>query len=210
MDYIILGLIICFCLIMGYSRTPLILLISGCFRYNISIVNEEQGAIRYSRNFLCFFIMAFFALLVTRQTSLLSPLPALLLGMSEPLVFVTCFAVLTGYFLIKTVLLKIIGWTIDAPSFMYFLGKTGQDYFILTGLTVIGLYAVINLFNNKVHDLILSTVVIIAAIGYLLYTIRCIRIFISARYSLFFWILYLCTLELVPFAILLHFVVQIK
>ncbi len=210
MDYIILGLIICFCLIMGYSRTPLILLISGCFRYNISIENEEQGVIRYSRNFLCFFIMAFFALFVTRQTSLLSPLPAPLLGMSEPLVFVTCFAVLTGYFLIKTVLLKIIGWTIDAPSFMYFLGKTGQDYFILTGLTVIGLYAVINLFNNKVHDLILSTVVIIAAIGYLLYTIRCIRIFISARYSLFFWILYLCTLELVPFAILLHFVVQIK
>ena len=154
--------------------------------------------------------MAFFALLVTRQTSLLSPLPALLLGMSEPLVFVTCFAVFTGYFLIQTVLLKIIGWTIDAPSFMYFLGKTGQDYFILTGLTVIGLYAVINLFNNKVHDLILYTVVIIAAIGYLLYTIRCIRIFISARYSLFFWILYLCTLELVPFAILLHFVVQIK
>lgn len=195
---------------MGYSRTPLILLISGCFRYNISIENDEQGAIRYSRNFLCFFIIAFFALFITRQTSFLSPLPAPLLGMSEPVVFVTCFAVLAGYFIMKTVLLKIIGWTIDAPSFMYFLGKTGQDYFILTGLAVIGLYAIINLFGDKARDMILIAVVITAITGYLLYAIRCIRIFISARYSLFFWILYLCALELMPFAVLLHFVVRIK
>jgi hypothetical protein len=50
---------------------------------------------------------------------------------------------------------------------------------------------------------------VIISVGSIIYALRCIRIFLAAGYSLFFWILYLCTLELVPFGVLIHYVAGI-
>ena len=209
MDYIVLGLVVSFCFILIYTRAPLALLLTGCFRYNISTENEEQGNIRFSRNILCFFIMAVVSFLIAFHSRLLSPLPVPLQGLPRPLVFGTVMGVFCIWFLFKVLIIRIIGWTIDAPGFMNFLGRTGQDFCILTGFVFIPFLVLLGSLNNLSGSALLITAAVIAVAGYSIYALRCIRIFLAAGYSLFVWILYLCTLELVPLGVLIHYVAGI-
>ena len=209
MDYIVLALIVCFCFILIYTRAPLTLLLTGCFRYNISIENEEQGNIRFSRNFLCFFIMAVFSFFIAYHEHLLSPLPLPLRGLPGPLVFLSLTGVFCVFFLFKVILLRIIGWTIDSPAFINFLGRTGQDFCILSGLIFIPFLILFSWIGGPSGYGAPIAAAVIASAGYLIYALRCIRLFLSAGFSLFFWILYLCTLELVPFGVLIHYVAGI-
>ncbi len=209
MDYIVLGLVVCFCFILIYTRAPLALLLTGCFRYNISTENEEQGNIRFSRNILCFFVMAVISFFISFHNQLLLPLPLPLKGLSGPLVFVTIMGIFCIWFLFKVLIIRTIGWTIDAPAFMNFLGRTGQDFCILTGFVFIPFLVLFGSFNGLTGKAVIITAAVIISVGSIIYALRCIRIFLAAGYSLFFWILYLCTLELVPFGVLIHYVAGI-
>ncbi|MFA5443384.1 MAG: DUF4271 domain-containing protein [Bacteroidales bacterium] len=209
MDYIVLGLVVSFCFILIYTRAPLALLLTGCFRYNISAENEEQENIRFSRNILCFFIMAVFSFFISFHDQLLIPLPFPLQGLSGPLLFGIVMGIFCIWFLFKVLIIRIIGWTIDAPAFMNFLGRTGQDFCILTGFVFIPFLVLFSSYNGLSGKAVIITAAVIIAAGYLIYALRCIRIFLAAGYSLFFWILYLCTLELVPFGVLIHYVAGI-
>ena len=209
MDYIVLGLVVCFCFIFIYTRAPLALLLTGCFRYNISTENEEQGNIRFSRNILCFFVMAVISFFISFHNQLLLPLPLPLQGLSGPLIFIAIMGIFCIWFLFKVLIIKIIGWTIDAPAFMNFLGRTGQDFCILTGFVFIPFLVLFGSFNGLTGKAVIITAAVIISIGYIIYALRCIRIFLAAGYSLFFWILYLCTLELVPLGVLIHYVAGI-
>ena len=92
---------------------------------------------------------------------------------------------------------------------MNFLGRTGQDFCILTGFVFIPFLVLLGSLNNLSGSALLITAAVIAVAGYSIYALRCIRIFLAAGYSLFFWILYLCTLELVPLGVLIHYVAGI-
>ncbi|HHV03716.1 MAG: DUF4271 domain-containing protein [Bacteroidales bacterium] len=209
MDYIVLGLIVSFCFILIFTRAPLTRLLTGCFRYNISIENEDQGNIRFSRFFLCFFILAVISFFIASHDRLLSPRPFALTGMSKPFVFMAVLGTFCIWVLFKMILLRIIGWTIDSSAFMNFLGRTGQDYCILTGLAFIPFLVLFHILGKPSGNTILLAAAVLSAAGYLIYALRCIRIFLSAGYSLFFWILYLCTFELVPFGVLIHYLAGI-
>jgi len=209
MDYIVLGLVVCFCFILIYTRAPLAMLLTGCFRYNISTENEEQGNIRFSRNILCFFIMAVFSFFISFHDHLLTPLPVPLQGLSSPLVFGIVMILFCAWFVFKVLITRVIGWTIDAPAFMNFLGRTGQDFCILTGLVFIPFLVVFGSLNGLSGKAVIIAAAVIISAGYIIYALRCIRIFLAAGYSVFFWILYLCTLELVPFGVLIHYVAGI-
>jgi len=114
-----------------------------------------------------------------------------------------------AWFVFKVLITRIIGWTIDAPAFMNFLGRTGQDFCILSGFVFIPFLVVFGSLDGFSGKTILVTAAVILAAAYIIYALRCIRIFLAADYSLFFWILYLCTLELVPFGVLIHYVAGI-
>ncbi|HPV87677.1 MAG TPA: DUF4271 domain-containing protein [Bacteroidales bacterium] len=209
MDYIVLGLVVSFCFILIFTRAPLTMLLTGCFRYNISIENEDQENIRFSRLVLCFFTMTVISFFFASHDRLLSPLPFNLTGMSKPLVFLSVLGVLCAWILFKIILLKIIGWTIDSPAFMNFLGRTGRDYCILTGFAFIPFLVLFHILGDPSGAAILVVAAVLTVSGYLLYVLRCIRIFLSAGYSLFFWILYLCTFEVIPCGVLIHYVMGI-
>ena len=210
MDFIILGLIVSFCLILFYIRAPLALLLTGCLRYNISRDNEEQDNLRFSRFFLFFFILALTSFFIAFHDKLLSPLPFFLKGMSKTLVFLCVLAFLVALFLSRTILLKIIGWTIDSPAFTNFLNRTAQDFCILTGFVFIPVLLFISILGNPSGNGVIIAAGVAATAGYIIYAYRCARIFLSAGFSLFFWILYLCTFELVHFGVIIQFVAAIK
>lgn len=209
MDFIILGLIVCFCFILFYVRAPLILLLTGCFRYNISIENEEQGNLPISRFFLFFFFLALVSFFIAFHDKLLSPLPLFLRGMSKPMVFLCLLAIFLALFLARTILLKIIGWTIDSPGFTNILTRTAQDFCVLTGFVFIPFILLFSTLGNFSGNALIIAAGVVATAGYVIYVYRCVRIFLSAGYSLIFWILYLCTLELVPLGVIFQFVAGI-
>ncbi|HPJ82673.1 MAG: DUF4271 domain-containing protein [Bacteroidales bacterium] len=209
MDYIILGLIVCFCFILFYARAPLTLLLTGCLRYNISTENEEQGNLRFSRFFLFLFILALVSFFIAFHDNLLSPLPLFMLGMSKSMVCLCVLAVFITLFLARTILLKIIGWTIDSPAFTNFLNRTAQDFCVLTGFVFIPFLLLFSILGNPSGNGVIIAAGVVAIAGYVFYIYRCARIFLSAGFSLFFWILYLCTLELVPLGVIIQIVAGI-
>ncbi len=210
MDYIFLGLFVAFCVIGAYTKDRLVSLVIGCFRYNISLENEEIGTIRLARNALFFLFLAIFTCYLSSRPFTSAPLPALLNGLGRPGVFAVYFGVFLGFYLVKCFLLRLIGWTIDSQAFTHLLGRTGLDYCILGGLAFLPLYILFSFLPSGNDHLFHLYLIGIICIGYFLYLLRTARIFISAHFSLYFWILYLCTLEIVPIGVLFHFVVQIK
>jgi len=210
MDYIVLGLIVWYCFILFFIRTPLTLLLTGCLRYNISIENEEQVNLRFSRVFMFLFVITLASFFIVSHDTLLSPLPHFLLGMSKPMVFLCIMVFFIVLILVRTFFTKIIGWTIDSSAFMNFLNRTAYDFCILTGFVFIPFLILFFALGNPSGNGVIIAAVATAAAGYLVYAYRCIRIFLSAGFSLFFWILYLCIFEMIPLGVLIHFVAGIQ
>ncbi|HKM30927.1 MAG: DUF4271 domain-containing protein [Bacteroidales bacterium] len=210
MDWIVLGLAVSLCLIFLFTRDALALLFLGCFRYNISMENEEQGSIRFSRAFLCLFTLTVLAYFITTHDRLFSPLPYALTGLSEPALFFIILGALCTWTLLRYVLIKCIGWVIDRPAFTDFLERTGRDFCILSGFVFIPFLLVFYLMGKADGNAVLIAAIVVFSAGYVFYVLRSLKIFLSAGFSLFFWILYLCILEVIPIGVLIHFLAGIR
>jgi hypothetical protein len=114
-------------------------------------------------------------------------------------VYIVILSVLLVFYIVKTSLLRMLGFLTETETTMRMLGYYGQLYAISGGLL---LFPITRLFFNTYSSfcgLLVVAGLSCALLIILLYLVRSFRIFISHRLSVFFWILYLCTFEIAPF-----------
>jgi len=134
-----------------------------------------------------FFIQTFSADLYDTYTWLLVPLFYLIYA----LIYVSRWAVLV-----------FIGWVIRHPNELKFLARASRDFSILAAFFTLPV-PLFSLFScSSVMKPITIWSISALVLCYLLFLFRTLRYFIHVRFSVFFWILYLCGLEIAPLTLL--------
>lgn len=210
MDFILLGLVICFCVTLWVARGHVGTLLSRCLRFNRPVNSDEYVPEQVARQALFMYSLLFFAFCLSRAPIHLHiPFPTPLAGKNDYVVYLVFLGLLVGYFAIKYVLLYLIGWIIDDKAFAPTVFHITQDYASLSCMVLLPFGFLFGFIFFISSEILIYGSLLIAALGYILYTFRLALFFLSCRYSLFFWILYLCTLDLVPLVLLIQFVAKI-
>ena len=121
-------------------------------------------------------------------------------------VYVLILLSLFVFYLLKTLLLRVLGFLAETETAMCMIGYYGQLYAISGGIM---LFPFTILFFNTYSPfckLLIFIGLACSLVIVLLYLVRSFQIFISYKLSVFFWILYLCTFEFAPFLFILKYI----
>ena len=112
---------------------------------------------------------------------------------------------LAAYFL-KTLALYLLGFLSQAGETMRMLVYYAQIYTIACGLLLLPFVILYCSPQEMFYNALLIIELFICGAFLLLYLFRTWQIFHASGISIFFWILYLCTLEVVPFLIIYKYI----
>ena len=158
-----------------------------------SIFNDTTINNSPARFLLIFFFISVFSLLSYFYLHLESE--------SFPLIGYLIFLGITAvFFIIKLFLFNMLGFVFLNPSVLKMAKETYFNIFSLLGvilypLLVIRIYA-ISFFDHKIIDYIVLSLLLLTSL-FIVY--KLIRIFFNKLIDLFYILLYLCTLEILPF-----------
>ncbi len=117
--------------------------------------------------------------------------------------FLTILAAITIYFVVRYVTFKSLDW-VNRKSVFKYLNRFYYTHAIL-GVLLISLGFIANIIVPAIPPIWVSAYIIsVISITLILYFIRGYQLIISNGFSHFFWILYLCTLEILPSIAILH------
>ncbi|MCL2738076.1 MAG: DUF4271 domain-containing protein [Bacteroidales bacterium] len=182
-----------------FIKRSMAVILSCCFRFSQAWKSREDVSLETSRvilflvSLLHFSILGFFFIRIYRP-ELLENLGWLMipaLGVAFYLLYIC-----------KWGLLVYVGWLIRLPNELRFLAQSPRDFVILAAILSLPL-SLLNLFPIIPNaDYLLIWCVAALSISFLLFIVRSFYFFLHLRFSVFFWILYLCSLEIAPLALL--------
>lgn len=181
-------------------------ILSCCFRFSQTIKTQdnlslEQGRIVLSIFSLFHISMIAFFFIKTFEAKLYHQLGWVII----PLL---CLSLLLFYGA-KYAALSFIGWVIRHSNELKIILKGVRDFFVLATVATFPLYFV-TLFSWSSAIYVLTIwCVSVLTICYLLFLFRTLQYFIHFRFSIFFWILYLCALEIAPLALVYSVLITI-
>jgi hypothetical protein len=179
-----------------YIRRSLLPILRCCFSFSQTIKTEDNLSIEQGRIGLFLFslfhfsvVAYFFAQIYGVNTRGLPLIP--LFFLIYTLIYVSRWAVFV-----------FTGWVIRHPNELKFIARGSRDYLILATILTLPL-PLFSLFSWSSLFLPLAIWCVSAlVICYFLFLYRTLRYFLYVRFSIFFWILYLCSLEIAPLALL--------
>jgi hypothetical protein len=205
--WIELCLLILFLLSFHYIRWFLNTSLPGLIHFHVAQKQFEENMLivahtRYVSLLLSLASVAFFIFLLIRYYGYLpSHLPSVL-------VYVIIMTSLWVFYVVKSALLRTVGFFSKTEIPLKMIDYYGQLYTITAGIC---LFPMVTLFFNQHTSW--CNVLSIIGVSFLLmlvfmYVIRSLRIFIVSGISLFFWFLYLCTFEVAPFLLLYKYIIS--
>ena len=108
----------------------------------------------------------------------------------------------TLFYGLRWIVFGFVGWVIKRYDELTFIAQGLRDYLIFAATFTLPLTFITLLSWPSAMNLLFTWCAIVLIIGYLLFLFRTFRYFLYVRFSVFFWILYLCTLEIAPIAFL--------
>ncbi len=130
-------------------------------------------------------------------------------GFSRYLLLLGAFSLIALYWLYKTSVLRFVGWITKSKNPFNLIGKIGYNYFIISLLFTI-LAIIASLFFFESREVYLTYILMYSYLILLLfYLIRVYQALIAHHFSIFFFILYLCIVEILPIALLTKFLLSI-
>lgn len=116
--------------------------------------------------------------------------------------------VMVSYWIFKSLALKFSGWLAKRKQPFLLIGKIGYNHLILASIVTIPVI-IIPIFTPHFNEVLLLKVLSICyLLIFTLYFIRVYQILISYHFSHFFYILYLCTVEILPIALFINFLLS--
>ena len=121
----------------------------------------------------------------------------------SPLNFVFIIALLAGYAAVHLGLLVLVGWLKSCPEMMRTLGICDRIYLIVFTTAALVLLLVTRLTGDLGTTPVRIVLLALAGLLFIVLILRSFKIFRENNYSILFWFLYLCTLEVLPLGLLI-------
>ena len=125
------------------------------------------------------------------------------------LILAYTFVMIISYWIFKAATLKLFSWITGEKKSFAMVGKIGYNHLIVLFFSTIPLFSLSTIPNFIPAQTTVNSLIILALIIYTLYLIRGFQIIISARFSPFFYILYLCAAELLPLLFIIKLTVGV-
>ncbi|MHC1779939.1 MAG: DUF4271 domain-containing protein [Bacteroidales bacterium] len=114
------------------------------------------------------------------------------------------------YWIYKSSALRFVGWITKVKQPFALIGKIGYNHLIISVIFSIPA-VIVSLFFSEMKEIIFASVLSFSVLfASLLYLFRTYQSIISYRFSHFFYILYLCIVEILPLALLTHFLLSFQ
>jgi hypothetical protein len=201
-SFLALGLVVLFLLFFRYIRTVYGSLLVGLFNFKIV---EKQFRENSLAMLIALRMLFAFALVSISFFGWELGLHYHLLNLDwfapwEYFLFICGAAVL--YVLVKYIVLYIVEYVSNSAPVMQMIFYFNRQCVIVCGLALFPVAAFTATGDGVLFNIFMITGLLLAALCCLLYILRIIHIFFTARISYFFLILYLCTFEIAPFLLL--------
>ncbi len=121
------------------------------------------------------------------------------------LIFIPMCAVMGIFMLLRIVFYSIVGWVSREKQLFSDLIYTQLIFFAIMGITIVPIFLARNFLDNSVSANLLFPLNLFLLAIFCLYFFRTIRLFLHGKISFFFWILYFCTLEILPMTVIFKF-----
>lgn len=116
-------------------------------------------------------------------------------------VFVGSIVAVALYFLIKNFLYRVVGYIFstkeDTNEFLFFVGVVNKTY----GIIITPILIILPFTTGSATYITIAIALAMYGFLYLIQLFRALKIILKKAISLFYYILYLCTLEILPFVI---------
>lgn len=163
----------------------------------LSAVNQRNITALMGALFLTLFIVITFGNYLEEST-----------GIQSFLLIPASFGVIVGYWIFKSLMLRFAGWLSKAKQPFLLIGKLGYNHLILAAIATIPVI-LIPIFTTEFNEILLLKILMYCYLAlFALYFIRVYQILISYHFSQFFYILYLCTVEILPIALFINFLLS--
>jgi hypothetical protein len=187
-------------LLLAYKdiRRSLVPIMRCCFSFSQTIKTQNNLSLEQGRNTLFIFSLFHFSLVAFFFVQLFRADLYYTYGwMIAPLFFL----VFSLIYLSRWVVYAFIGWVIRHPKELTFIAQGSRDFVILSAILTLP-FPLFSLFSWSTGVAPLTIWCVFALVlCYLLFLFRTLRHFLYVRFSIFFWILYLCSLEIAPLAL---------
>jgi len=182
-----------------YIHRAIIPLIHCCFSFSQTIRTQDNLSLVQGRIIL--FIFSLFHFSMVAFFFIQAYKTDLYYKFGWPMIPFFC-AILALVYLSKWAAFAFIGWVIRRTGELTSIASGIRDFFILSAILTLPLsFITLYSWTSAIKPLTIWCISILI-LCYLLFLLRTFRYFIYVRFSIFFWILYLCSLEIVPLALL--------
>lgn len=180
-------------------------IIKSMFSLKNHIKTEEKLGVSSQRNIIAAVSTLFFPLLliITVKQSIME-IP----GISPPIFFAACSIVILGLWFIRKILLTTTAWITKEKSAFAMVEKISYNHIILLASISFLIVIAIIVEPSITQQTRIKTLIITSLLVFILYLIRTFQIIRNHHFSILFYILYLCAVELLPIALIVNFILS--
>ncbi len=178
-------------------------LISSLWSYKNNIKIEEKTGLSFKRNVTAWLALIFIPLVITATsgTELKS-----IYGLFTPYIIAIILAGILSVWLIRRTIFRFVSWLTKDKFTFRIIEKISYNYFII-GSILVFLLLIIKLISGEIsYSGMVNSILYIFIISYILYIFRTFQVIRSHHFSIVFYILYLCAVEILPFSILTNII----
>ncbi|MCK9628237.1 MAG: DUF4271 domain-containing protein [Bacteroidales bacterium] len=209
-DIIISGIFLAFFVLLIISSKEILnvypAVIKSFFKLKNHIKLEERLAISNQRDIVAGVVLLYYPILITLT---FDDLIIKKYNIIPELYLVIIFVALTCLWLVRKGLFNLLSWLMREKNAFRFIEKISYNYLISSVIITFPAAMTGFFWPGISDDTIVKTLLYCSLFVYFIYLTKTWQIIISRRFSLFFYILYLCTLEFLPIALIVNLILSI-
>ncbi|PKO96140.1 MAG: hypothetical protein CVU12_06835 [Bacteroidetes bacterium HGW-Bacteroidetes-7] len=180
-------------------------ILKSVFSHKEHVWIEERLSASTQRNITALIAAIFFPIFLTIT---IGDTVSAYSGIPSWLQFVFALGLVIVYWIFKSLVLIFLGWVTKNKQTFNLIGKIGYNHLIMAVIFSTPLL-ISRFFIPEIEFSLFYKILIYCIVSiYMLYLIRVYQTIISNRFSHIFYILYLCTVELLPIALLANFLLS--
>lgn len=178
-------------------------LISTIWSYKNNVKIEEKTGLSYKRNVTAWLALIFIPIVITATSG--SELKSIY-GLFTPYIIAIILAGIIAVWIIRGIIFQFVSWLTKDKITFKAIEKISYNYFII-GSILVFLLLIIRLISGDItSDGMINSFLKVFVFSYLLYIFRTFQVIRSHHFSIVFYILYLCAVEILPLSILTNII----
>ena len=208
-NYYTSGVIIFFLLLLFLFfrevKNTIPLVIKGFFDLKVQLGIEERLSSANQRNITALISILMISLI---YASVFGDAFYLNTGLGEHILMLLTVISTMVFWILKSIINKFAGWITKSRQAFVLVGKIGYNHFIIAAILTTPLFLIPYIYSGIDLNILFKYLIICYIVIFIIYLLRVRQIIISYHFSHFFYILYLCSAEILPPALLINFILS--